>query len=156
MNEMNTVGHSFVSSVEHCLNSHVGETRRALTSFLMEVMMRRSVMMVTPDGLKDLAELVFTQDLHRDFIQAVTFTFYARWGANDQQKDALIANLADGAAADTAMQPGWIATPKAVQSRMAPRGEIIELLKANRWLVILLLMKLYVVLDLKELPKAAR
>ncbi len=153
---MNVVGQTFVSAVDHCLSTHVGDTRRALMAFIMEIMMRRSVMMVTPDGLKEASDLVFTSDLHRDFVQAITFAFYSRWGANEQQKTALLENLADGASGDVSSQEGWIAVPKPVQDRMLPRHEITTLLGANRWLVVLLLIKLYVVLDLKELPKAAR
>jgi len=154
--EMNSVGAILVSVIENCLAIYVGEQRKKLIAFLAEVVTRRkATMLVTPDGLKDIADLVFLDTAHRDFVQAITYGFYARWGANEAQTGSLLNNLADGACAQGG-QVDWIAIPKAIQERLSPRDDILNTLAANRWLVILMLMKLYVVLDLKELAKPDR
>jgi hypothetical protein len=141
--DMVTVANVFKESFEHCISGLTGETQTLALRFVAEVILReKPYMLVTTEGLDHAMELVFGREENRDFILTLAFTFFARLGHDDDFVKGLAGNLARGAA--LASKADLNAVPDPIKGRLAELKDVQELLEANSWLMVVLLLQLFI------------
>lgn len=160
------IGQVFKDSLEHVLqNSQALElaTQERIQRFVyVEAFYKKPYMLATPAGVKGAIEMVFGDEVLRDFILSLTYHFYSRWGANNEKFQYLVETLAfavsvDGPPDGTMAVPYQSGIPTQVQDDLARSDTVRPTLLANKWLVIILLIQLVVAMpDLKAPTKGRR
>ena len=99
-------------------------------------------MLVTPEGVTEVSRQVFESDILRDYLLTLHFAYVARAALGEVEMEALIDRLARGC---SGVVPGASSmAPTAVAMRLPVLSTTVELLTANGWLVVLLLLQLFV------------
>lgn len=152
--EMIEVADVFQGSFAHVMSNIIGDAKPVIQNFVTSVVLQeKPYLLVTPEGLTHAINLVFTQEAHRDFIFNLTFVFFSRWGGNEDAVQGLIANVARGATQtyiDNKKQTYMdqlCAIPKEISTRLSAYSDVAALLTANKWLLMLLLLQLFIVAE---------
>jgi len=138
----------FTASYESTMGRYIDDKRKLA---VLELTLRlayefKPAHMITPKGLTGIMDLIWTNELHTDFIQSLTFTFIAMWGEAADKYGDLINSLAIACSVDKSN--GLNATPAGYAVRLSTESDIVEVLKGNKWLTTILLIMLYI--ELKE------
>jgi hypothetical protein len=160
------LGQVFKDSLEHVLrNAQALEqaTQDRIQRFVyVEAFYKKPYMLVTPQGVKSAIEMVFGDEILRDFVLSLTYHFYSRWGTTNEKFLHLVDTLAfavsvDGPPASNTALPYQSGIPPQVQDDMASSETVRPTLLANKWIVIILLLQLVVAMpDLKAPAKNSR
>lgn len=145
--EMREVATVFQGAYEHTITNFVGsEIKAAALQFVAGIVLsEKPYMLVTEEGFARAVLMVFSNEVARDFVLMLGFTFFSRWGGSQEQYVQLIENLSYGAGhVDGAGE--YAGMPVPISQRLTSAQEAAALLQANRWLVVLLLMQLFLVL----------
>jgi hypothetical protein len=133
----------FQDAVQFVLQRFGKETKDKVRGFVsLIVLQEKPYLMVTPDGLSRMINLVFSDEAYRDFVLTLHFTFASRWGMTMSLYQGLVANLAQGAC--PAMEGSLNAMPADMASRLSTYTDAAQLLEANPWLSMLLMLQLFV------------
>jgi hypothetical protein len=152
----------FVDSVEHVLanTSRISEDAQAkLNKFVYSLVLAEKAYMITsPKGMQHVIEIVFEDEVIRDFVLTLGFTFYARWGATRARYGSLVESLAFAVSADTSTpirgsDGSFIGTPRDILD-LLPGDNVEQVLQQNKWLVTLLMIQLFVLVP--EPPKPGK
>lgn len=145
--DMIEVGDVFISSFNHVLNNYSDEAKADLLVFAMQlVTMEKPYMLVTEEGIQHIVAQVFGKEHYRDFIMMLAFTFFARFGRDRAEIEGLASNLARGATLACRTETtrvGLNAVPQSIRDRLPNMETVRELLLANPWLTIVLLIQLF-------------
>lgn len=139
------MGVVFIDSFRHVL-SNSEETRRAsMLEFALTVALKeKPYMLVTPSGLASLAAQVWSVEDCRDFLLQLSFVFFSRLGESDDFVLGLSRNLARGCSyVDTVVKQDYTAIPEVVGDRLADNVSALNIINANRWLMIVLLLQAF-------------
>jgi hypothetical protein len=146
--QMQEVAQTFIDSYAHVLANYIGETKDNITKFTADIVLRhKSYMLVGYEGLPNITDIVFNNEEYRDFILTLHYTFFSRWGQNEATLRGLIGNLARGVGISNLLEMN--ALPKPINSRLLFETTAVEILTANKWLIIILLLQLFIVIDTK-------
>ena len=153
------IGQVFKDSLNHVLqNAQALEqpVRDRISRFVyVEAFYKKPYMLVTPSGVQSAIEVVFADEVLRDFILSLTYVFYSRWGTNNEKFQHLVETLAfavsvDGPPDGPMAAPYQSGIPPQVRDDLAKSDTVRPTLLANKWLVIILLIQLIVAMpDLK-------
>ena len=131
-------------SYQHVLNNIPAAGRESIIQFVAKLILsEKPYMLITPEGLSHISELVFSNDPYRDFIFTLSFTFFARFGGPDTDITGLAENLARGAAQVSPNREGN-AIPNQIANRLIEAVDIVPILINNRWLMMILLIQLFI------------
>ncbi len=145
--QMVIVAETFQESLQHVLSNYLGETKTDIQLFVAEIVLKnKPYMLVTEEGLQHAVNLVFTNEQHRDFIFTLAFTFFARWGESDMHVTGLAENLARGTS-QVHHNLEYNAVPDQLTMRLSTMEDTKLLLEANKWLMIVFLLQLFIGLD---------
>lgn len=149
--EMREVAQVFTESFDLVLERTADETaRNKISKFIAEVALaKKPYLMVTAAGLQWNIGEVFTDDSKRDFVFTLFYVFSSRWGMSEEKYCSLAANLARGAC-PVSIGNQLNGVPVAVSARLTSFEEAHDLLIANQWLVVLLMLQLFVRFDLQQ------
>lgn len=147
--EMNLVRSVFVESVAHVLGNYEETAKQHLIAFVLSLVAKeKSYTMVTPSGLDRAIKLAWSEEGTRDFLLKLSFTFFARMGQTDEFVHGLAHNLARGCSfVDSTVKSGWNAVPSPAGDRLADSESALNIITANRWLMIVLMIQLFIGLD---------
>jgi hypothetical protein len=115
--------------------------------------------MLTIDGLPAVVNLVFSNVAIRDFILSTQFTFFSRWlnGRSVELVNALIDSLAISVSCDCGFSLSkekllekFIAMPEEIYDSFINYGNAVDTIKANPWVIVLLLLQSSINLDAFE------
>ncbi|EKD22609.1 MAG: hypothetical protein ACD_84C00038G0006 [uncultured bacterium] len=149
-NEMQEAAEVFVEAFGHVLGNFLGDSKSEIKKFAAELILReKPYMMVTEEGIPRIQQMVFIREDYRDFIFTLHYTFFARWGHSANAVDGLIGNIARGVALSNLTT--YSAMPKELATRLPTEENAISILKANNWLVIVMLIQLFVTLSESDL-----
>jgi len=138
----------FQESVKHVLSNLLPESKGVVTTFIAGIILQeKPYMLVTSAGIKRAIELVFINEEYRDFIFTLHFTFFSRWGKDEDAYGRLADNIANGAGLYSVGANSNL-MPNDILSGLASVTNTKALLRSNSWLVILLLLQLFVTLDI--------
>lgn len=155
--EMQVLAETFQDSFKFMMTNAIGETKKRYTEFSARlVLQEKPYLLVTEEGLQHISGLVFSTPEIRDFILGLSFVFFSRQGFKEGQMDDLARALARGTSSHeyiTNEEQRLDAIPKAIGSRMLSFNDVFPLLKANRWLMIVLLIQLFINVDVTEHTK---
>lgn len=136
----------FQDAVQFVLQHYGKEVQDKVKGFVsLIILQEKPYLMVTPDGLSRMIALVFSDETYRDFVLTLYFTFASRWGMTMSLYQGLVANLAQGAC--PAMERSLNAMPSDMASRLSTYNDAAQLLEANTWLTMLLMLQLFVSLS---------
>ncbi len=148
---------------EHQSASILGASKEAVTEFVADLILRRpAYMLLTPAGLKEITTKVFEQEDVRDFVLALAFLFFARWGGETKDIEELAKNLAMGVSADagagftsaiTSNSGDKLAIPEVLVANLPKYQTTVSVIASNKWLMVLLLIQLFVLIDVAEITK---
>lgn len=155
--EMIRVAEVFTGAFDHTLQLYIDDTRAIMRKFAAEILLwEKPYMLLTPEGASHCVNIVFGKELHRDFILMLSYVFFGRFGNDDMAVGALARNLARAATQQVPPMTGrqnqehGSIIPKAIYDRMPNYETATATLVSNRWLMIILLIQLFIVV---ELPK---
>lgn len=149
--EMINVARVFQESYKHVIGNMSLQLEDEIHIFTQAVILsEKPYMLVTPDGLTHAREMVFAYDIRRDFLFTLSFTFVSRLGMGSEYYQGMVKNLTDGIGV-TSAGAELDAMPTEISERLTPAKEIGEVLMANRWLVMLLLIQLFITLPPEHL-----
>jgi hypothetical protein len=106
--------------------------------------------LITQDGLQNLIAKTFMQAPLRDFVFSLSFTFFSRWGYSSENIAGLARQLAAGVAVADNLSANvqeiqrLNAVPKTLSERLCGQASAISLLEANKWLMVILMLQLFV------------
>jgi hypothetical protein len=144
--QMMIVGETFVDSFQFVISNYLPDSKISIKQFITELVLKnKSYMLVSHEGVPYASNLIFSDESHRDFIMTLHFTFFARWGHLDKDVDGLISNLARGASMMNVRQLN--AMPSDINTRLTDIETTKSLLDANRWLIVILLIMLFISAD---------
>lgn len=145
--DMVEVAEVFQGAYSHVMANLVGEQKARVTAFVAGyVLTEKPYLLVTPEGLDRAISAVFGNEHVRDFVFTLHFTFGSRWGAALERWQSLCANLALAAVPHSRVKLS--AVPDALADRLATSpDEAYNLLVANQWLVVLMLLQLFISLS---------
>lgn len=156
--QMLDVQEAVTDAFEHVMAQFIGESATRVRGFLLQFTCSTSFYMAfSPNEFKQLMDTIFTQSDVRDFVMRVTSAFHARFGDGHAQYHSLLETLAWSYSQkdpDPAVK-AYLAIPEAISSRMPSRDDIANTLKANKWLVTMALLHLYLRVDM-SLPAAPK
>jgi hypothetical protein len=136
----------FTGSLNHVLSNLVGESKASVKEFIMHVVLfRKPFMLVTPEGIADAVDLVFSKAEHRDFVLSLHYIFFSRLGNTAIDIGGLFGNLARGLGFNTNTHNAYM--PRDISSRLASEEGTVSILNENKWLVIIIMLILCVSLD---------
>ena len=143
----------FQDSLNHVLGNLVGESKTSIKEFIVNYLLfHKPYMLVTPEGLPIAIDLVFGKEEYRDFIFNLHFVFFSRYGNGINEVNGLIENLARGLSFYNVSPDNYM--PKEINTRLSTESNAFSLLAANKWLVSLVLISLFVNVDNTEFIKA--
>jgi hypothetical protein len=154
------IGQVFKDSLDHVLkNAKALEQKsqeRIIHFVYHNALYGKPFMLVTPMGVKNLVENVFSDVIVRDFVLQLSFVFYSRWGTDNAKYSQLAETLAFAVSADveplgisgTASVPCSI--PPAVLADLPKTDGVRATLASNKWLSVVLLIAL--VVQMPETP----
>lgn len=149
--QMLEVQEAVTDAFDHVMAQFIGESATRVRSFLLQFTCSTSFYMAfSPNEFKQLMDTIFTQSDVRDFVMRVTAAFHARFGDGHAQYNSLLETLT-WAYNQKDPEPslrGYMAIPEAIASRMPSREDVANLLKANKWLVTMALIHLYLRVDM--------
>lgn len=138
--DMIDVGESFERALQHVLNNTLGTTYTNVNGFIADQVLRtKPWMLMTDDGIKTSSETIFGNAELQDFMLELTYTFGAYWGASADKYN----QLADVLGTSVGIQVEGILANE-IKTRTATPERSIQRLQANRWLMVLILMHLFV------------
>jgi hypothetical protein len=147
LDQMNDVANSFKVALENALSGLVGESKTSASGFIASIALHQQAhMVVSPEGLKQIIAIVFSDAGNRDFIFNLSFRFFAGWSGNEAEIDGLAASLASGCS-QTHYIGDYSGVPIELSARLPGQADIEQLLRSNKWLMIIILLLLYVVID---------
>lgn len=115
------------------------------TGFMVELVSVTSLMvMLTVNGVETWQNKVFSHAGNRDLIMTIYSTFRARYATCQEDWNNLLETITDAVtipAADNDLQ--YSIVPSEVNDRLFDRETCETLLRANHWLVVLVLVLLY-------------
>lgn len=143
--EMTVVSTTITESVLGLLGNLAGtEAETTISGFLHHaVLNEKPYMVVTPDGLRQITTVVFTNEVVRDFILTLSYQFFSRWCESHDAYLQLASNLAHGCSARY-IYSDLDAMPDVIGDRLVDFETAYTLLQANKWLVIVLLLQNFV------------
>lgn len=160
------VKETLITSMERFLNNQDEDTFVAVTSFLTSLVgLYTPYVMLTPDNISQVAAMVFESEVIRDFILSLKFTFFGSLlqGRGRPIIDLIIEDLAIAVSCDMGYASEAIGDldtmPKHLAERYSMHEEAARVLKANTWIICLLLIQLNIDLDdfiQKETKKSNR
>lgn len=143
---MMEVASVFIESFNHVVSNYVGESKNHAKLFTANIILKeKPYMIVSLEGLPHITEIVFGSDANRDFILTLSFTFFSRWGHSEREVYGLINNLARGVSNANALTLN--AMPKDISSRLVSSENAAEILEANKWLIVIILMQLFITVE---------
>jgi hypothetical protein len=149
-NELIETGEVFVASIEHVLanSKRMSEERYAkLSKFLYSmVLAEKPYMIASPKGVQHAIELVMEDEVIRDFVFTLGFTFLARWGGSGRYVE-LVQALAFAVSGDgnpVRGQDSLVMMPVDIADLLPDPDGVLDLLQQNKWLVTLLMIQLFV------------
>lgn len=120
-----------------------GAHKTSFTDELMDQLIARpAYALVALDGIPDFVDLVFSTVVIRDIVLELQFEFFARWGEGESKITALVDSLSVSLGIDD-KQSDYSAMPKAYRDHLANVSDVKEVLSNNKWLLTLVLLKLY-------------
>lgn len=138
--ELRDVGECFTQAFNHTMANTFGESKITATEFAYDIILRQHPwMMMTEQGQAAIISSVFGDQDVRDFVLTLAFNFFSYWGGERTQHEALAKTMA---AASGFQTPTLI--PKVINERMSTEESAESILINNRWLVCLLLMKVWI------------
>lgn len=142
--EMVEVAGLIQESYRHVMSNFLGDTRTQLTGWTAEwILTQKPYFLVTLEGHRNAMEAVFQNKHVTDFVFTLLHNFGARWGMAPERFAGLCANLAYSAVPKTSYSISSV--PDAIADRLAASSEdAYQLLLANPWLVVLMLLQLFV------------
>lgn len=151
---MKEVGEVFIDAFSRELTVWSKVVQGRLDEFISEsVKLQSHSAFITTDGIEKIRNDVFADLTISDFVQSVSFRFFSFWGRSKEGIDELCALLALAAT-----QPVYddsdnseVLLPDEYSERYKPEAEVFKLLKDNRWLVIVFLMRLFIEVRLDEI-----
>lgn len=140
--EMVEAAQVFNEAYQHVVSNLLGETQQKIQRFVLAtVVSEKPFLLITPEGLDRAISLVFQDAVVRDFVLTLQYTFGSRWGMSQDKFEGLVANLAVGATPAARLSDS--AMPNAIADRLTSTSDAYNLLLANSWLVILMLLLLF-------------
>ena len=137
----------FQESLQHCLAGLLSNTKLTISEFIASVILQEKPFMVlTPEGIPHVIDIVFTSSEIRDFVFNLHFTFFSRWGHSEDNVDGLINNLSRGLGLSNMARLS--AMPNDISNRLITFEHATEVLKENKWIIIILLIQLCISTDL--------
>ncbi|SAK59266.1 hypothetical protein AWB81_01817 [Caballeronia arationis] len=159
-NELIETGEVFVASMQHVLANcmRMSEERYGkLSKFVYSmVLAEKPYMIASPKGVQHAIELVFEDEVIRDFVFTLGFTFLARWGGLGRYSE-LVQALAFAVSGDgnpVRGQESLVMMPAEIGDLLPDPEGVLTLLQQNKWLVTLLMIQLFVLVP--EPPKASK
>ncbi len=153
---------TFKLALDQTISNYAEKAKADIGEFILHIAGEiRPYMVVTDSGAEALAEEIFTVEVRRDFIFNLLFNFCPRLSFTDTGKEfskltstlAFSLSIADRVSSgegppnsrngDTRNNK----LPEEIVRRLPSRSSIVELLEANKWLTMLLLISLYVSVD---------
>ena len=149
--DMVTAATVFKESFEACINNLTVDARDLATRFTAELVLQvKPYLLVTPDGVERIVDMVFGHESNRDFILSLTFSFFSRLGQDEDFVKGLAGNLSRGAA--LGKRGDLCAIPEAIKGRFSEMNDVHNLLEANYWLMTVLMLQLFITINLDQ-PK---
>ena len=144
--EMINAAQIFQESVEHILANTLGKSKDNLELFITKILLfEKPFLMLTHEGIVKTIDLVFSTSENRDFIFNLHFIFFSKLGNTNTDINGLIGNVARGVGLSS-VHP-LSAMPKEINDRVLDELDAIDLLTANKWLLIVLLIILFITIN---------
>lgn len=157
-NSMQIVGDVFSAAVENVIRSYDGQQSQSviagyLTQHLIE---NRPWLIMTPDGIVNLTQEIFSDDTIRDFVFKVVFQFFSSISPTPDLVQQLAANLAAGCAVGDSVSPtNQNLMPVEIKKRLSGFDFVYDMLKANKWLMVVIMFHLFTFKNFKVKEKTA-
>lgn len=135
---------TFTQATEHVMGNYMPDSRPEIEAFVAQmVLQEKPYMLVTYEGRERIKTLVFGKESIRDFVMTLAFNFFSRLACDENIITALAYALATGTTfsgygADAKQNQ----MPEAIATRLENTQPVTEILKANKWLMVILLMQL--------------
>lgn len=154
--DMETVAGAFQVAITQTLAMYLDEAAREKIMMLCTkiVVEEKPWMWVSPEGVNHLDDLIMVEELTRDFIMALTFTFFSRWGEAKVKFTGLVDTLSWGCAVDNANaeDQSYVLMSKDLSARLSSQETVKKYLAANKWVVVMMLIKLFVLPGTTTVP----
>ena len=143
---------AYTSTLSQYGPSYTGE----IQEFVINLLTREKYhAWTTLEGMKRIQEVVFGTELNYDFVLSLQFHFFSRWGQGPQKYDSLVSVLAQSISYEQ-RDEGISLIPKEIQDRLSNTQDAELILRNNKWMVTLLVFKLFIVFDIKTKPSRSR
>lgn len=147
--DMETVAAAFQEAFKTVMSQYLDADQKVqLETFVTGlVVQEKPWMWASPEGADHLLDLVMVDEMIRDFVMSLTFVFFARWGEANVKFTGLTDALSWGTSADNVNNEDrqLVLMPEVIRSRLTQQSDVKKYLAANKWVVTLLLIKLFVV-----------
>lgn len=146
----------FIEALNQTISNYAEKTKLEITQFILHICGElRPYMLVTETGAETLADEIFTNDLRRDFIFNLLFNFCPRLSFSNTEKEfsKLISGfsftlaLGDTVAVANQRNNNANKLPEEIITRLPNRSSIVDILEANKWLMMILLISMYITVD---------
>lgn len=146
--DMETVVGAFQAAIQQVTDQYRDEALREKALMLCNqiVVQEKPWMWTSPEGIDHIDDLFMVDEFNRDFIMLLTFTFFSRWGEANVKFTGLVDTLSWGCAADNEDEAdkGFTLMSKDLSIRLSPQSTVKKYLRANKWIVVAMLIKLLV------------
>lgn len=145
-NKQNTVmSRVFTRSVYFVIkNTSISNLEKVLSFLSSTVAKEKPYMLVTTEGVEHAIDVVFTDEVIRDFIFTLHATFMTRWSHDSDMYNSLLSNIASGVGIGGYKKDSQSAIPSPLNERLLSAQDAYTVLKDNNWLVMLILICVHV------------
>lgn len=125
--------------------------REKIDGFVVNFLLNYQVSsIVMPSSLDTLVREVFSNKLIRDFVLTLQFNFFSRWGEAAENFTSLTDNLSYGLGLSSEENSQFSVIPKQLSEALPSQDDVRLILKANKWLVVLLILKTAITVPTKQ------
>jgi hypothetical protein len=152
---------AFRDAYEHTFSHFPDATRRnVVLKFVSGITMQYSLYLAfTSDGLSKLMKDVFSNDTIRDFVLRLTGAFFTRLGTSTYTGNELPDVLASALCVfptpsnNNNISSDVVAVPEELKNRLPEYDDVKALLLANKWLVTVAMLSLYLRIEIEDTKK---
>lgn len=153
---MDEVGEVLIGALDSVLSNYDADDAVKLTDFIDEFSGRWKIKRFSnKDSLAELSKRTMEDDLCGGFLMEMTYQFVARWGRDEAGLMELARIITLGvihpySGAEDSMLPASLG------ERMLDQSDFLRILKENRWLLVMLLIRVFYTNDPEAAPVAEK
>jgi hypothetical protein len=148
--DMGSLNSIFIQAYEREINIWSDAAAADIDHFVRTMVIEsRHVALITTNGIEEIRNALFKEEVVSDFIQSLSYRFFAYWGKNKvgigqlcEVLSVALTQPTEESEADD--KDNEVLLPPEYSDRYRTEGDLLKILNHNRWFIVICLIRLFV------------